>query len=156
MKWDAKSCLCCPCTQRLLVLRPEPWHTLSVSFPNFCSDYELRCKTGSQQSKQNKPSAVFTFARTQKNSKIEKAAFLTFYRPASPQQRKATVYMGYTTETPCHTYPFIFKLNSQTEIKQEATLLVRPERASWTSGFEMERELLSVFAWRQTKICRNG
>lgn len=62
--------LCCPSTHWLLVSCPGPWHAPSVSdsnfsaLPPFCSDYELRCKTQSQHSKQNKPSAVFAFALT--------------------------------------------------------------------------------------------
>lgn len=60
------------------------------ALPPFCADHELRCKSGSQQSKQNKPSAVFTYALT-KNYKSQKAALL-FSCPRQRTQKKSAAY----------------------------------------------------------------
>lgn len=76
--------------------------TLRVSpFPNsalppFCSDYELRCKTESQQIKQSKPSAVFVFLLTPQNLLESKSRLLNFYLSSKKTQRKSAVYKEQT------------------------------------------------------------
>lgn len=140
-------------TNRPGTLRPPSFPT-SAS-PPFCADYKLRCKTESQQSKQNKPSAVFAFALTQKKSQSQKAYFLPTCLPFPQNWEKIRCLQGINSRS---TMPHISiyissKLSDKT--KQERTLHMRPE-SKLNVCFGNEAQVSLCLHGSKKKRKRNG